>query len=366
MKRLRDSIDAKYFKVCVYAGATVLVTAVAMMLLYLSGGLWAKIWGVFIAVLKPLIIGIVFWYLLSPLVSWFEKLFTKNGPKKWAKGVAVLLTYLLILVALIVLILVIVLTMYKSFSAISIDGIKALFSSMADEIQDFGKMIQDKLMETGLPINKITSIFGALVSGIAGFFTQLLFGIIFSVYFLLDGKMIANYFRRLLLALIGEKNDESMARFFGDVDQVFSGYVRGEFLDALIVGVITTLILQLAGVPSAVVVGLLTGLGNLIPYFGPVIGYITVIIVCVPVGAWTKLVIGIVLIAVIMFVDGNIINPKLLSNAVEVHALLVVAALIAGGVIGGLVGMVVAVPVAALLKLQVDRFLEKKEKQRES
>ena len=60
-------------------------------------------------------------------------------------------------------------------------------------------------------------------------------------------------------------------------------------------------------------------------------------------------------------VDGNIINPRLLSDNVEVHPLLVVAALLAGGAIGGFVGMLVAVPVAALLKLQFDRYLERKE-----
>ena len=69
-----------------------------------------------------------------------------------------------------------------------------------------------------------------------------------------------------------------------------------------------------------------------------------------------------VILAILMFVDGNIVNPKLLSNAVSVHPLLVVAALIAGGAIGGIVGMIVAVPVASLLKVWFNRYLDKKEK----
>ena len=108
--------------------------------------------------------------------------------------------------------------------------------------------------------------------------------------------------------------------------------------------------------------GIFTGLGNLIPYFGPVVGYVATAIVCIPGGNWKEMIIGFVMIAVLMFVDGNIINPRLLSNSIEVHALLVIAALLGGGVIGGLVGMIVAVPIAALLKLQLDRYLEKKEK----
>jgi predicted PurR-regulated permease PerM len=78
------------------------------------------------------------------------------------------------------------------------------------------------------------------------------------------------------------------------------------------------------------------------------------------------MIIGLLIIAVIMFVDGNIINPRLLSENVDVHPLLVVAALLGGGVLGGIAGMLIAVPTAALLKLQFDRYLKRLEDERES
>ena len=70
---------------------------------------------------------------------------------------------------------------------------------------------------------------------------------------------------------------------------------------------------------------------------------------------------GFVAMGIVMFVDGNIINPRLLSDNVEVHPMLVIAALIAGGAVGGIAGMLVAVPTAAFLKIQLDRWLEKRE-----
>ena len=67
-----------------------------------------------------------------------------------------------------------------------------------------------------------------------------------------------------------------------------------------------------------------------------------------------------------MFIDGNIIGPRMLSSNVEVHPVLVIVALLAGGKVGGVVGMLVAVPVAALLKLQFDRYVAKKKQAKEA
>ena len=123
MKRIRDSLDSKCLKICLYAGATVILTAIVLVLLYQTGGIWLKIWNVFLAVIRPLILGAVLCYLLAPLEAWVEKLLTRDGQKKWAKMVAVILTYALIIIAIICVIILIVLTMYKSLSVISIDGI---------------------------------------------------------------------------------------------------------------------------------------------------------------------------------------------------------------------------------------------------
>jgi predicted PurR-regulated permease PerM len=94
---------------------------------------------------------------------------------------------------------------------------------------------------------------------------------------------------------------------------------------------------------------------------GPILGYGAIILFCVITGEFGKLVLGLILMAIIMFIDGNVINPKLLSASVEVHPLLVVAALIAGGAVGGFLGMIIAVPTAALIKLYFERFLVKRE-----
>ena len=88
----------------------------------------------------------------------------------------------------------------------------------------------------------------------------------------------------------------------------------------------------------------------------------SLIIVSLAEGSIAKLIIGAAILAAVMFIDGNVINPKMLSSNVEVHPVLVIIALLAGGNIGGVVGMLVAVPVAALLKLQFEKYVERRRK----
>jgi predicted PurR-regulated permease PerM len=126
-------------------------------------------------------------------------------------------------------------------------------------------------------------------------------------------------------------------------------------------GTATAIAFAILGVPYGPILGVITGLGNFIPFFGGPIGYASLVIVCLIETNFKALIGGLIALSIILFVDGNIVNPRLLAETVEVHPLLVVAALIAGGAIGGLAGMLVAVPTAAFLKVQIDRWVDERE-----
>ena len=362
MRKLKNLLDPKYTKICMYAGVTAALTAVALLLLWLSGGVWRRLWSLFVAVLRPIVIGGIFCYLLTPPVNGFERAFTKKKAHAWARPLSVLLTLLLTTAGIILILLLVLVAMYRSVSAINLDAVSALLSSAQGDILSFLESLADRVAEIGLPVERIGNLLAAIVNGIKNAATGLLFGVIFAVYFLLDGTQIGGYWKRALRLLAGEKAENRLALLREDADRVFSGYIRGQFVDALIVGVLSSVALLIAGVPNAIVVGALTGLGNLIPYVGPTVGYLTLAVVCIPSAAWGKLLAGAICLAVIMSIDSNLINPRLLSSKIKIHPLLVVAALIGGGVIGGFVGMIVAVPTAALLKVQFDRYLEYRER----
>ncbi len=361
MKNLIKKLDPKYLKICLYAAVTVVLTFGMIEILRYSGGFWSKLWEITTAVLKPIIIGGVISYLFLPIVNKIESLINGKKEHKWARAVGIFATFILVIAVISFIIILMVVTVSKNIEAINIDTIKSLLLSVQEDNKAIFDFVKDKLGNAG---NALGSA-GSIVSKIKEFFSNLLFGIIFSIYFMADGKRISTYWIRALRVIFGEKQEKMLQDFLADADNAFSGYIRGQFIDAFIVGVLTTLALLVTRVPNAVLVGVLVAVGNLIPYIGPVVGYITVIIVCLPTMAFDKLLVGVIVLTIVMFIDGNIINPKLLGDNVEVHPLLVVAALIGGGALGGLVGMVVAVPVAALIKLQFDRYLDNVEKDKE-
>ena len=366
MKRPQISFDQKYIKLCTYAAITVIITALVLYLLYSTRGVWSVAWTLFMAVLRPIVLGGIISYLLRPVVKKLEIFFTERGLEKFARTGAVVLSIALALIIVFGILGILIFTLVRTVGTISAADIKSLISYMQNDFASFTAKLEEYLGMFGISAERISKIAGAIVNGVSNVASGLLFGVIFAIYFMLDNDRISKYWMRVLRILSDDSSRARLKRFLADADRVFSGYIRGQFIDAAIIGVMTTVSMMVIGVPNGMVVGVLTGVGNLIPYVGPVIGYLTLALVCIPTGAWTKFIAGAIVLAILLFVDGNIINPRLLSSNVMVHPLLVVAALIGGGAVGGFVGMLIAVPTAALIKIQFDRYLERREARMEA
>ena len=202
------------------------------------------------------------------------------------------------------------------------------------------------------------------VNNMGSFFSNLLFSLIFCVYFLLDGENILRYWKRVSKVLLGQRINRALSVFFSDADRAFAGYIRGQVIDALIMAVLVSVSLSIIGVRYGLIIGILTGLGNLIPYVGPFVAYGSTALVCVLYGDYTRLVTALIALFVIQTLDGNVINPRLLSSSIDIHPLLVIASLLVGGAVGGVLGMLLAVPVGTLLKIQFERLLELREEKK--
>lgn len=361
-------LDGKILKICIYAAVTALVTFGLGVALYHSGPFWSTAGSIISAVLKPVIAGIVIAYLLMPLTNFFDRKFS-HGKEMSAhpshiRALSVLLTIVILLAVIAVLVLGLAVTVNKSVRSIDLDKIKALGTQFYYQYKSLIDQITEFLNDKGFSINAIAPQAMSVVKRIADFFKVMLFGLIFAVYFLYDGVRIGSYWKGVARTLLSDKVRVGGRTLLADADRAFSGYIRGQVIDAVIVFFLVSVAMLIAKVPFALVIGFMTGFGNLIPYMGPIFGYGSVILTSLVSGNVlehpAKMITGIVILAIIQFIDGNIINPRLLSNQIKIHPLFVIACIIAGGTLGGFLGMLIAVPVGALIKVQFERFLEKR------
>lgn len=363
MKKLKDFYNKEYELKSFYIIKTAVIILVLGIAIWYLAGKTGNILTFLLAVLKPLVLGLVFTYLLRPLVSKIEtKLLGSMSNRKAARAVAVIITFVIVLLAVGLILGVITFTITKSLSGFNLAAFKEYFKILSEQFTNFWDTIEKQLASMNINLGSIGDLLGRIFSGVKSGASTLLFAVIFAIYFLLDEE-IRVYWGRVLDAFTSKKTRADLRRFAEDADRVFSGYIRGQAMDAFLVGAMVTVALLIARVPYAAVIGILTGLGNLVPYVGPVVGFGSLVLVCLAEGSVRHLIIGGIILIVVMFIDGNIINPRMLSSNVEVHPVLVIVALLAGGRVGGIVGMLVAVPVAALIKLQFDKSVEKRLKE---
>ena len=333
-------------------------------------------------VISPLLLGFAIAYLLSPICHFFERILSKNAllskKQSLCQNISIFMTFLLLILGVVFLGSLLLSTLTKSIQVLRFED---LFQGVEDFASTVEKFYSDLYIRLGnLPIggedakeavqlllqkavvffqNMGNSVFSSLGS-LAGALSTLVFGIIFSLYFLADGQKILSYWARIFRLLFGERRLEKLRRFFIDADRVFAGYLRGQIIDGTIMAVLVSVSLSVLQVRYAVVIGVLTGFGNLIPYVGPFIAYGMTALVCLVYGDFTKILPALIALFVIQTVDGNVINPRLLSQNIDVHPLVVIIALIIGGSLGGFLGIFLAAPVASLIKLELDKFMERK------
>ena len=365
MNKLLERLDKRYVKICAYAGVTAVLTLTACALLYTASPVIAKLWDLICKVLEPLIYGAALSYVLNPLVKRVSHALRHVGPYATdpmrRRRAAVAISIAGVLLVLLALSSIFLLMITHSIQSLRIEQIQSILGTAQVGLLDLLKAAHERLVEWGILSSGDRTSPLAIFSSAKEIGATMLFSVIFGVYFLIDGPFVLIYLGRVGYVLLGDDIAVNHGRFMADADKVFSGYFRGQGIDAAIVGVLSGIVLTAIGIPFGPLVGLLAGLGNLIPYVGGPVGFGSIALMCIPGGEWGKMIAGFIAMGIIMLVDGNIINPKLLSDNVEVHPILVIAALIAGGTVGGIAGMLVAVPFAAFLKIQLDRWVERRE-----
>ncbi|MBR2786086.1 MAG: AI-2E family transporter [Clostridia bacterium] len=328
----------------------------------------------FFKVVMPFILGIIIAYILYIPVKKVEgalkKLKKVKIIKNHARGLSVVAVYIVTILILTLVINYIVPIIIASIVDF-VNHFQDYYNIIMEKINNLpddsvfrSDMVTNAVNQLGqvdiskyINIEKITQYAqGALsvATGIFDFFVS----IIVSAYILLERGDILKFLRKLTYAIFDEGKYKNIAKYFDNTNEIFIKFIASQLLDAIVVGILTSIAMSILGVKYAVLLGVMIGVFNMIPYFGAIIAVIIATIMTLITGGLSQAVWMVVIITILQQIDANIINPKIVGDSLKISPLLVILAVTIGGAYFGVLGMFLAVPVVAVLKVIISDFIE--------
>ena len=342
-----------------------------------------------VTILAPFIWGLVICYLLSPLMRFLEervflplgkRLYRKNkkgGAAKFARVMSILfseIVLLLLIAALVYLIIPQILSSVQMLVQNSgtyadnvskwLDGLLKNYPELDSYVGGlFGNINANvgNWLETKL-LPQLGSLITSVSSGVYGFarsIYNLIIGIIVSVYLLADKEGFLAAVKRLSYAVFSVETADKLRQGLNFVDKTFMGFLSGKILDSLIIGIICYIVCSILKMPYTLLVSVIIGVTNIIPFFGPLIGAIPSALIILMVDP-SKCLIFIIFIIILQQIDGNIIGPRILGSSTGINGFWVMFAIILGSGLFGFWGMLLGVPVFVVIYTVIQNLIIKK------
>ena len=328
----------------------------------------------FVKVIRPFIIAVLISYLLYIPCKKIEQAYRKsNFLCKRARGLAVATTYLLVILSIIIIVNTVLPIISKSIVdlASNLPGYYDEAIKYINELPDNSYINKEKALNTISKLKEIDIIetfsldnitmYIQGVLGIASGLFNIFVTIVVSVYILLERSEIVNFVQRLNSSLFNRKKYIAINRYFIKGNEIFFKYISSQVLDAILVGIIMSIALSIMNVKYALLLGFLIGLFNLIPYFGAIVAVIIVALITIFTGGITQAIWVVIVLVILQQIDANIINPKIVGDALEISKILIIFAITIGGAYFGILRMFIGVPVVAVIKMILDDYIERNE-----
>lgn len=315
----------------------------------------------FFGVLRPFYIGFAIAYILDRPVGFFEKKF------KSKRGLSVLVVYLGLIGILITFGVLILPSVIDS----SVKLVNELSRGVADLPNTFN-FIDNPELQSALKsnLNRLTELMGSftnfLVENVTKLFMSVtstllnvIFGIIISIYMLIDKEKIRTLFSNIVKILFNKENSKRIHHFLEDVNTIFGHFITGLIIEALIVGVLAFIGMTILKVRYAPVLAVIICFTNVIPYIGPFIGAVPAVAATMmydpTLAIWV-----LVFIAILQQIDGNFIGPKVMGNYIGLDPIWIILSITIGGGFLGMLGIMLAIPTGAIIKIILTHLLDKK------
>ena len=382
---MKINFDKNLLKYSLYVTLTSIAIYLSLTIMSNIGAIFNTTFNIIgngLSLIKPLLIAIVIAYILYPLTKAIENFLRTNTLYKIKnqsvrRVIAIVSSYLLIIGIILGLIWGIYFMIggelsknttltnimsdiysylnTNSFSTSSIkDALKNLNIPFIDNLEPYIIQIVTALQKyIMINLGAMTSNVMSIGSSIASFFIA----IIISIYILKDSEYFISLWKKLYYLIFRESHiGKKLSEIFILINQVFSKFIRGQLLEAFFVGVLSLIALSLVGINYAIVIGIISGICNMIPYVGPLVGTILAAVMGLLSGSPIKVIYAIIAMIIVQQIDNNLLAPKIVGDSVGLHAVFTMMAILVGGNIGGLLGMLLAVPVAASIRVLFNKW----------
>ena len=386
--RRRFNWDKRYL----YWGVTAFCVIAAALLFYFAVGnitVFGNAVSRLVSILAPFIWGLVICYLLSPLMRSVEnrlflplarKLYRKNKKndgRRFARALTVVFCEIVLILVLVALVYLIIPQMLSSVQTlISNSGVYVdNLSKWADGLFENYPVLDDYLgglldnfntnlgnwLETKL-LPRVGSVVTSVTSGVYGVaksIYNLIIGIIVSIYLLSDKEGFVAAVKRMTYSVFSVETADRLRSGLNFVDRTFMSFLNGKLLDSLIIGIICYIVCSILKMPYTLLVSVIVGVTNIIPFFGPLSGAVPSALIILMVGP-TKCLIFIIFVIILQQIDGNIIGPRILGNSTGITGFWVMFSIILGGGLFGFWGRLLGVPVFVVIYSLVTNLIVKK------
>lgn len=377
---MKINLDKKLFKYSIYITLTSIAVFSALIIMLNIKIIFTTLFSAIssiINLIKPLLIAIIIAYLLFPLMKLFENFFKKNNFFKIKKQetrriISILISYILIISIILSIILGIyfmiggqlsksttlsniitdissylnsnslnTLSIKNTLKDLNIPLINSLEPHIIQILNEFQKYIISNL---GVMSSNIMSI----GSGIATFFIAF----IISIYVLSDYEYFIALWKKIYHVIFrNTSTGKKISNIFAIIHNSFSKFIRGQLLEGFFVGVLSSIALAIARIDYSIIIGIIAGICNMIPYVGPLVGTVLAAIIGLLSGFPIKAIYAIVAMLIVQQIDNHLLAPKIVGQSVGLHPVFTIMAILIGGKIGGLLGMLISVPLVASIRV---------------
>lgn len=382
---MKIHFDKKLLKYSIYVTLTAIAIFLALTIMSNIGTIFTTIFSIIgncLSLIKPLLIAIIIAYLLFPLTRSIENFLRTNTIYKVKKQgnrrmIAIISSYLLIIAIVLAIIwgiyfmiggqlsksttltnIINDISSYLNSNSFTTSSIKSTLEnlniSFIDKLEPYIIQIVDTVQKYIINnLGLMTSNIMSIGSSIATFFIS----IIISIYILKDSEYFIGLWKKLYSLIFKDTvAGKKCSEIFSIINDVFSKFIRGQLLEGFCVGALSAIALSIARIDYAVVIGIIAGICNMIPYVGPIVGTILAAVMGLLSGSPIKVLYAIIAMLVVQQIDNNFLAPKIVGQSVGLHAVFTMMAILIGGNIGGLIGMLIAVPIAASIRVIFNKW----------